>query len=70
MVGTSSKIFDSILFLEGVLCNIHVVYSLVLTVGILQNHFCLLVAVIGDVKLIIPYIMSITGIDAFSCNFT
>lgn len=70
MVSTSSKIFNRILFPEGVLCNIHVVYSLVLTVGILQNHFYLLVAVIGDVKLIIPYIISITGIDAFSCNYS
>ena len=66
MVNTSSKIFSRIPFPEDVLCNIHVVCSLLLAVGILQIHFCLLAAAIGEVKLIIPYILCITGSDAFS----
>ena len=65
MVGTSSKIYNSIPFPEGVFCNIHVVYSLVLAVGILQNHFYLLrinLSFVPDCKNPQRYLRRMSGI--------
>jgi len=61
MINTSSKIFNRTSFPQGVLCNIYVVYSHLMVVGIWQNYFYLIAVPIVEMKPFIPYILCITG---------